>query len=64
MPHTQAGATPLYVATHNGHGNVVRLLFEAGADQHSAIQDRRTLLQMAAGNGHFGLARLLLWKIA
>ena len=36
---TQDGFSPVYVASHNGHTEVVDLLVQAGADIHLAITD-------------------------
>ncbi len=36
---TDVGATPLFMASQNGHDGVVRVLLEAGADVHKASTD-------------------------
>ena len=52
------GATPLNVASQNGHVEVVRMLLEQGADIHLSWQGQ-TPLQTARQRNHAEIARLL-----
>ena len=40
FPLTQNGATPLYVASQNGHSDVVNILIRNGADVNIAMEVR------------------------
>ena len=51
-------ALPPFAAEH-GHLEVVRLLFEAGADKDAADTDGSTALRFAARNGHLEVVQLL-----
>jgi ankyrin repeat protein len=42
------GATPLYIAAHNGHLDVIRDLVEVGADKDKAMDTGATPLYIAA----------------
>ena len=55
----QAG-TPLHMASHKGHLEVVRLLLEANADKDKATVIGSTSLHGASYNGHLEVVRLLL----
>eukprot|EP00438_Fugacium_kawagutii_P000681 Skav220022 [mRNA] locus=scaffold2981:9028:16296:+ [translate_table: standard] len=55
------GASPLYIASHQGHLEVVRLLVEAGADKNQATKSRGfSPLLIACHKGHTEVARLLI----
>ena len=55
------GSTPLYVASANGHTEVVALLLaHTGFDVNQATNDGRTPLLAASENGHTGVVSLLL----
>ena len=57
------GYTPLHYATNYDHGNVVQLLLKAGANlEITAEVDCRTVLHLAAWNGHEGIVQQLLEK--
>ena len=56
----EPGATPLYVACHNGHLEVARLLLKAGAAKDQAQTQGATPLYVACQKGHLDIARLLL----
>ena len=49
----------MFIATHNGHIDVVRLLIEKGADKHRATHSGVTPLAVASAKGHLEMARLL-----
>lgn len=57
---TWMGATPLHVASEEGHSEVVRALCEAGADVDTRQADRSTPLISAAIRGHANSTRELL----
>ena len=44
---TSDGATPLYVAAHNGHEGIVAVLIQAGADVRKACKNGCTPLKIA-----------------
>mmetsp|Transcript_40549 Transcript_40549/g.79853 ORF Transcript_40549/g.79853 Transcript_40549/m.79853 type:complete len:584 (-) Transcript_40549:82-1833(-) len=55
------GVTPLFVAAHEGHAEVVSLLLEGGADVNQAMtNDGTTPLLIAADEGHAEVLSLLL----
>jgi ankyrin repeat protein len=54
------GATPLFVANHNGHVAEVRVLIVAGADVNKATDDGVMPLCMAAQFGHEVVVRALI----
>ena len=53
------GATPLLIASENGHVEVVRVLVEAGASVDQADKDGATPLSRASANGHDEVVREL-----
>ena len=54
------GWTPLFIASENGHLEVVRLLRDAGTDMDEACEDGgATPLHIASQNGHLEVVRLL-----
>ena len=55
---TNSGRTPLWIASQNGHGEVVRMLLEQGADIHLSWQGQ-TPLQTARQKNHAEITRLL-----
>jgi uncharacterized protein (TIGR02996 family) len=62
LPRTYAGATPLLVAMHQGHGEIAELLIERGADVEvrvPASHGAGTALRAAAAQGDIKLLRLL-----
>jgi ankyrin repeat protein len=46
------GATPLLIASRNGHTEIVKLLLESGADVNLAVADGATPLIIASRNGY------------
>jgi ankyrin repeat protein len=54
------GETPLYVASQNGHVEVVRLLIDAGALISQANNNGVTPLSVASAIGHVEVVRLLI----
>ena len=56
----QGGATPLFIASQNGHLEVVlSLLSDAGADKDIAMQGGGTPLSIASQSGHLEVVCLL-----
>ncbi len=53
------GATPLWIAAHNGHETVVRALIELGADVNKAMDDGWTPLYIADREGHETIVQIL-----
>ena len=54
------GETPLYVASQNGHVEVVRLLIDAGALINQAKNSGATPILAASQDGHVDVVRLLI----
>ena len=52
----------MFIASLEGHLEVVRLLIEAGADKDKANDDGTTPLYVASINGHLEVVRLLVEK--
>jgi len=52
-------ATPLLIATQNGHGECIRILHECGADVNAAISHGITPVLTAARDGHGECIRIL-----
>ena len=48
----QGGANPLFISSQRGHLEVVRLLFDAGADRDIAMQGGAAPLFIAPQGGH------------
>jgi ankyrin repeat protein len=58
---TTDGMSALWIASQNGHANVVELLIENNAELNAKrTTDNRTALWMAAQNGHTDVAKLLI----
>ena len=58
---TSNGVTALFLASQNGHLEVLRLLLESRADKGKAIRNYgETVLILASENGHLEVVRLLL----
>lgn len=57
---TKAGYTPLHIACHHGHVNMVRLLIEQGAEINTVTSAGYTPLHQAAQQGHVLVISLLL----
>ena len=55
----QGGATPFFIASQQGHLEVVHLLFDAGADKDIAMQGGAILLFGASQNGRLEVVHLL-----
>jgi len=51
--------TPLHIASHYGHVEVVRLLLGHGADPNVCDDDGRTPSDIASRNGWLGIVQLL-----
>ena len=54
------GATPLNLAAHEGHSEIISVLIEAGADPNSRRLDGSTSLHCAAQEGHMDAIKLLI----
>ena len=50
------GMTPLHYAAQNGHANIVRLLVQHGADVDAITDCGRSVITLAAENGHENIA--------
>lgn len=59
-PHKGTGRTPLAVACHCGHNDVVELLIAEGANIHSEDKRKLSPLHLAAANGHCHVMATLL----
>lgn len=59
-PRTKSNYTPLHVACHHGHVNMVRLLIEQGAEVNPVTNAGYTPLHQAAQQGHVLVINLLL----
>lgn len=57
---TKQGYTPLHIACHHGHINMVRLLIEQGAEVNPSTVAGYTPLHQAAQQGHVLVINLLL----
>jgi len=53
------GQTPLYIASHNGHIEVVKLLVESNANTAARDNGGRTPLDIALEEGHDDVVRFL-----
>ena len=53
------GYTPLYIASEQGHADVVRVLLDNGADASLRTSDGETALQVATRCGHTEVMSLL-----
>ena len=56
----QIGASPLLVASEQGHDDVVKLLCEYGADVNASLYDDVTPTFLSAQNGNVKVLKLLL----
>ena len=54
------GSTPLYIASHNGHTEIVSILIKANANPNLYLDDGATPLYIASQNGHTDINSLLL----
>jgi len=54
------GATPLFVASENGHEYIAELLLAKRASVNNAMNDGTTPLLIACQNGYEDIAKLLL----
>jgi ankyrin repeat protein len=53
------GNTPLHVAATNGHGRIVRLLMDHGADSSIINRQGFTASDLARLRGHHGVAQMI-----
>src|SRR3989338_703850 len=56
----QDGRTPIYVASRDGHHQVVQTLLESGAHKNATNKNRTTPIYIAAQNGHDEVVKVLL----
>ena len=54
------GVTPLFVASHEGHVEVIRVLIDAGALINQAMNNGVTPIWVASHNGHMAIVRYLI----
>ncbi|TMW55241.1 hypothetical protein Poli38472_013132 [Pythium oligandrum] len=59
---TWAGKTPVHWAAQNGHGDVVKLLLEQGAEKDATIKGGRTALHFAALYGQQSMVETLMGR--
>ncbi len=57
---TSDNITPLWMASQNGHSDIVKILIQAGADVNKTREDGMSALSMATMKGHINVAELLL----
>jgi len=57
------GFTPLYIASQEGHLDLVKLLIEKGAEINKIGKVGETPLYIASENGHLGVAKYLMQNV-